>query len=627
MVSAPDRPLPIASFPVKQGIFTEVQRAADGGIRWKATISDDGVDRYATRMTTDLHDDFIRNWKGGSPTFLTIAHFNQLARIGDVTAMYRDRRMLKAEGRFFTDSADPLIAALATAAAEAALKESTSLASQRAIKVSIGFTPTASVGEDLGVIAYTKGTLPEIAMTTHAANSRTDMGAENMEPKQRALDPDFMEEDAASIVGEELAGQLRKSLDEMSQRAGDGEPDMPTMLYRAEGTPEGEAPAAAPEAETPPTADAPAEEPTPEPTDNSSEAPPPPESEGVPPADPPAEETRAGRKIQGAKMGEMMDGMTQMESAHESMRGGMDAMRSVLDWAAGDSGDGEARGFDEADFRNQLIARFTESPDAAAKIGEVVKARWMELTGNESLTQVLDYNEMQQYVCMLTYTLQDLILANLEPDEPDEPVKTMEQRMGNIQSAINEYTSLINGIIAGYFSSGRSDNSAMKPADVKPAAAGDTAPVKAPDVSRNDRDLAEFDAMTEKFRQVVEGGDRQAVQAFLGTELVSTLEGLVPDDGADEAEPDPMEERMQAVEYTVNGIAQTLERIERGITAPRAEPEQQQTVMVPRRRSFTRPPAHVAEPQPMPKERAVREPKRFTIAEVAERGLMPEQYP
>ena len=195
--------------------FTQVKRADDGSVTWRSTISDDGVDRYASRMTTDLHDDFIVNAEARGMPFLTISHFNMLARIGRADHLWRDGRRLKADGRFFTDSEDPFIRELAEAAASSALAEMSVPPKQRAIRTSIGFKPTIGgiVQEDLGVIAYVRGFLGEITMTTHPGNSRVDFSSERRSGDMvKRISPEFMEEDAASIVGEELARALGERL-------------------------------------------------------------------------------------------------------------------------------------------------------------------------------------------------------------------------------------------------------------------------------------------------------------------------------------------------------------------------------------------------------------------------------
>lgn len=221
-----------------EGVFTKVERAADGRTYWQATCSDDGVDLYGTRMSIDLFDDFVRNAQTKRMPDLTVSHYFGISRVGRATELFRQGRRLKAKGYFATDDADPFVAKLAEAAADAALAEKDNMARMRRIRTSIGFTPGAAEPEDLGIIAYTRGFLAEITMTTHPANSRVDFLAQedDMPTQKRALDMQFMEEDAATIVGAELAAELSeryKKIAAIARAAGDAGADDPLLvLYR-----------------------------------------------------------------------------------------------------------------------------------------------------------------------------------------------------------------------------------------------------------------------------------------------------------------------------------------------------------------------------------------------------------
>src|SRR3990167_6995543 len=225
-----------------EGMLTRVADR-DGVITWRTTCSDDGVDVYATRMTTDLHDDFIRRAAPRGMPFLTIAHYNQIARIGRATKLYRDGRRLKAEGVFFTteeisrqngQEPDGLTLRLARAAAETALQEQNVLPRLRKVRTSIGFRPLGAASEDLGVLTYTKGYLPEITMTSHPGNSRVDFGAQQRSgDMQTRISPDFMQFDAGSIVGEELAAELDKRLRKMTGEGLSAGDDPAELLYRS----------------------------------------------------------------------------------------------------------------------------------------------------------------------------------------------------------------------------------------------------------------------------------------------------------------------------------------------------------------------------------------------------------
>jgi cation transport regulator len=216
--------------------FTHVKRTKEGRVLWATTCSDDGVDRYATRMTIDLHEDFLRNAKTRGMPYLTIAHFNQLARIGEATELWRDGRRLKASGHFYDerDTDDHLILDLAKVAADAALDDMNRPPRERRIRTSIGFKPLRAgvQTEDLGVLAYVRGWLPEITMTTHPGNSRVDFSSERSGDMKFRISPEFMEADAATIVGEGLAKKLRERLETVAGRSGD-EDDPIELIYRS----------------------------------------------------------------------------------------------------------------------------------------------------------------------------------------------------------------------------------------------------------------------------------------------------------------------------------------------------------------------------------------------------------
>ena len=229
--------------------FTSVRRAADGRVYWRTTCSNDGVDKYATRMTTDLHDDFVRHAEQGTMPLLTVAHFYKLAPVGITQRLYRDGRRLKAEGVFFTDrevareaglELDDVELAVAQATAAKATEEGARPPAERTIKTSIGFINPAVGGietEDLGVIAYTRGTLAEIATTTRPGNSRVDLVAEQRSGDMTArMNPDVMEDDAAAIVGPELAAALRDRFEQLrgkQRAAGLEEEDAVELIYRS----------------------------------------------------------------------------------------------------------------------------------------------------------------------------------------------------------------------------------------------------------------------------------------------------------------------------------------------------------------------------------------------------------
>lgn len=196
---------------VGDGYFTRVWTDQAGVRRWKATTGDDGVDQYATRMTRDFQTDMVARAKT-APPWLGISHYGRYSQVGTIDRLYLDGRKLKAEGRWLTDAKDDLQRELVDAAYAAALEESELLPAHRSIRTSIAFYPEAFEIEDCGVIAYTRGWLQHLALTTRAANSRADFGLDEeddtMPGKRSKTRREQRRDDAASIVGDDLAGRL-----------------------------------------------------------------------------------------------------------------------------------------------------------------------------------------------------------------------------------------------------------------------------------------------------------------------------------------------------------------------------------------------------------------------------------
>ena len=228
---------------VGDGHLSKVWRDAGGIARWKSTCSDDGVDLYGTRMTIDFQKDMCARANAGIaaggplPVWLGIAHYRRFSQIGTVDRLYVDGRRLKAEGRWLTDAPDELTRNLAAAAFEKALDEAKVLPAHRAIRTSIAFYPEAFEIEDCGIIAYTRGGLEHIALTTRPGNSRVDFGLgdeEDTMPGKRSKTGrrELRREDAASIVGDELAERLYAT---DASLGGERTEQVDGLIYRAEG--------------------------------------------------------------------------------------------------------------------------------------------------------------------------------------------------------------------------------------------------------------------------------------------------------------------------------------------------------------------------------------------------------
>jgi len=729
--------MPTAVLGPMEGAFTKVVRV-DDSVRWRATISDDGVDAYATRMTTDLHEDFIRNADRIGQPYLTVAHFNQFARIGRADRIWRDGRKLKAEGTFFLEDEDPLIRDLSRTVAEKALAEQNMLPRQRTIKTSIGFTPSKADQENLGVIAYNAGVLPEIAVTSMPGNSRADFEA----TETRALSPDLMERDATNIVGEDLAKQLRERLNKVVGRA--AEDDVLTILYRAatldirasvpthkgrsEETTSWDGDAATERARTYAEtdgdvdfakyreffavydADAPdnltsygfihhdvddngpfvslagvvaagnaASGGRSGEVDTEAQTHLTPHYEqfdrtapwnrersnlahrleeiddlrqidasdeeidqarsalaadlwggeianpvdgsvtvevrsgsvamtlrNLPPIDVPL--TRVGRKLQGKKLSELEAGL-------ESISSGVDAVKAVLAWAA------ESDGNDSEERSVTLRQRFAPDLGAGANLTDASLARYMEIEPDSSIEETVDYHKIVDYVFTLTYTLSDIVMANLDPDEGI----TAEQRMDNIGAAVQEYQSLINAVVMGMFGQGRStadnkDEMTQQPrSDVNGDGGGPQAPVNAAPASSNGKpDLSAFDAKAAELRSLMEkGASAEQLQAKL-YELADPIREAVagdPGGGEPSGDLDAVLERVAGSEVEIAGLRNLLEQVNEKLDRSSGDSAAGPS-LAPRRRAFDRPPPSR---QQQPASKPTQQRTGFTIREVVDR--------
>ena len=674
-----------------EGMLTRVADR-DGVITWRTTCSDDGVDVYATRMTTDLHDDFIRRAATRGMPFLTIAHYNQIARIGRATKLYRDGRRLKAEGVFFTteeisrqngQEPDGLTLRLARAAAETALQEQNVLPRLRKVRTSIGFKPLGAASEDLGVLAYTKGYLPEITMTSHPGNSRVDFGAQQRSgDMQTRISPEFMQFDASTIVGEELAAELDKRLRKMvgeSRSTGD---DPAELLYRSLETLEELDVAALDEtgliaaSRRSGLSDAQKEQieqrfeeikrPAPWKRDAKSlsdrlldvlelqelhakglvdeaavkrateeiaeafiggtiE-----EADGVTFAAQDGKllmrsehgevafSGRAGRRLQSKQLKSLEDALQRISGASE-------AITAIVSWAkeaTDEGGDGEGRSYEP------------QTVEPAQKFHELLLQR-MNGHGpdpDQGLIETMEYQEMIGVVMNATYTLADIIMANLTPDNE----LAVDDRMSNIEAATGEYLQVINAIIMQTYGGGRSagtlgadyshvegKRNAKDRTGVKPegAAAGAVNPAGTP---AGEPDLSRFDEVVSKTRQlVIQGASPQELQEALN-DMAGAIEEALPEP-EQSPQVDALAERVGGIEMSMSQVLAVLEELKErgGGGGGDPEPLTRRTDLQPRRRSMAPGPRRGAtpEPEPAPRDgpltlreivsRSTRQPTRF----------------
>jgi len=225
------------SFTVKRAAFDKVTQE----MRWRADTSDIEVDNRKDNMTQELYSDFLSHihsgtlapkeyrsdfWEGGLP-YLSISHYPDLNGSGVpgvVENVYVDGKFLKAKGKF---SDTPLGRACFKALCDDLYGEKENADYDR-IRISIAFLDYAhrhksdgsvfereKIGdicsqcvlelfgaEERAGVEYLKGQLIHLALTRVPVNDRTLMEVDRSMTTRK--------EDAASIIGEELADELEE---------------------------------------------------------------------------------------------------------------------------------------------------------------------------------------------------------------------------------------------------------------------------------------------------------------------------------------------------------------------------------------------------------------------------------
>jgi len=236
--------------PSMGGFDMWIYRVAEkNGIRkFYSTSSGTKVDLYQERMSTKLFNDFVKRiknpeteipvqftseaWGGGLP-YLGVAHYLDLdgfGIIGKADSVWRDGKVLKMKGTFHDNP-------LANAAFEAIQSDRLEKrADIERVRVSIAFIDWGhnhgkgrtftrkSLGDvcpyceaGMGDKEYTAGQLVHLALTRRPAYPETEIVAleERSMTKRR--------DDAASIIGDELADELEAKSKELIGRSTDGE--------------------------------------------------------------------------------------------------------------------------------------------------------------------------------------------------------------------------------------------------------------------------------------------------------------------------------------------------------------------------------------------------------------------
>ena len=210
---------------------------ASGEMRWSAVASDTDWDSYEERMSLELFSDFVRRaetgepppkpfcsdgWCGGLP-YPSVAHYSDLdgkAVPGETRKLYIDGNRLKASGIFY----DTPIGRACFRSICDDLYNDENKSRQDKVRISIGFLDYAHAHgnsrferkalmdrcpmceQGAPEVTYLKGHLLHLALTRVPVNKRTDITPEVEVEKSMTT----RKEDAASIVGEEIADELER---------------------------------------------------------------------------------------------------------------------------------------------------------------------------------------------------------------------------------------------------------------------------------------------------------------------------------------------------------------------------------------------------------------------------------
>ena len=231
------------------------------GVRkFYAVASDTLPDSHEEAMTLSLFQDFIDRasrketpparyrsnfWSGGLP-YLSVSHYFDLegkGAAGAVTSLYVDGGKLKAKGEF----ADTPLGVAAYEAVKKSIKDTPENPDdqQKKIRISIAFldyahkhgdnppyirslsgtfVPCTYCEKGIGDVQYLQGLLIHLALTRVPVNTRTDIIGEEVSKTMSKITT--RKEDAASIVGEDLASELETE----SQLVGKSETDAESMV-------------------------------------------------------------------------------------------------------------------------------------------------------------------------------------------------------------------------------------------------------------------------------------------------------------------------------------------------------------------------------------------------------------
>lgn len=237
------------SYMAEMSMYISKATLDKGVMKWAAVNSDTAPDSYDEKMSLELYENFIENinselplpeqfkagvcsdyWCGGMP-YLSVSHYPDLngqAVPGEPLELFVDGEKLKARGILFDSPLGHSV--------WRSLKEDKVKSSEEKIRISIGFLDlTHKHGDDgelfvrdglmslcpqclegVGDKVYVKGYLVHLALTRVPVNKRTEMV---LEEKSEMATKKTRKEDAASIVGKDLAEEIEVKQKAVAQKS------------------------------------------------------------------------------------------------------------------------------------------------------------------------------------------------------------------------------------------------------------------------------------------------------------------------------------------------------------------------------------------------------------------------
>ena len=238
-----------SDFMAEASMYITKSTLDNGIMRWAAVNSDTNFDLYKERMSIELYRDFIGNikdkvpvppvfksdvcsdfWCGGMP-YVSISHYpdmNGQAVPGETLALMIDGDKLKAKGILYDNALGHSV--------WRSLKQDKVKSPDEKIRISIGFLDLAHKHGDDGLLfvrdslyslcpqclegvgdkIYVKGYLVHLALTRVPVNERTEIVLEEKAMSKKRI---TRKEDAASIVGDELAEEIELKQKATAQRS------------------------------------------------------------------------------------------------------------------------------------------------------------------------------------------------------------------------------------------------------------------------------------------------------------------------------------------------------------------------------------------------------------------------